>query len=96
MLDGLRFLQALPMFAALGGRFLFSFHVFHAVFTDDLVIRVCEFNMIRPVLAADVTLSVAGIQAFITESVHIVKDGQAAIFFSAFGAGADGFSVIHN
>lgn len=75
MLDGLRFLQALLMFAALGGRFLFSFHVIHAVFADDLIIRVGEFNMIRPVLTADVTLRVAGVQTFITESVHIVKDG---------------------
>ena len=75
MLDGLRFLQALLMFAALGGRFLFSFHVIHAVFADDLIIRVGEFTMIRPVLTADVTLRVAGVQTFITESVHIVKDG---------------------
>lgn len=96
MLDGLRFLQALPMFAALGGRFLFSFHVFHAVFTDDLVIRVCEFNMIRPVLAADVALGVAGIQALLAEPIHIVKYDQATILFSVIGTGTDTSSMRHN
>jgi hypothetical protein len=73
------------------------FYVFHAIFADDLVIRIGEFHIaICPVFTADITLRVIRFQAFLADPDHIVKDDQIAIIFSTVGAGTDTSSVIHN